>query len=436
MLVNSQVRSLNHYELLGISPTSDPDVIDSAFYSLTRKYRDAGGGEDRMQQVDAAYQELKDPQRRRKYDATIGAATTTGAGAAMWRIKDQPNSRDTALSETADGVVASLATMAAVSGSASRIRAQPSALPAGVSPSHDSALSGSDRPIGNSAVQRIRGGPSVSTGDSSRSASEPPLPTDDPTEDATPRRAFGWARIGVPLVAVFAVTAAALTTQSLFDMPTALVGSEEQRGGPATAGANQIGSPQQQAARQSTDRSVDQPLQSQGADSLSMLADETGGLRDAAADNPQIAPVPASSDAAQVNPAPRAGSVAAQAAAPAPAIPVAEKATVAEAQPEPPNVTVEPAKVIPARWISGGLLDTDNPGGRYEGVVGVRIAVRADGRVGGCRVAQSSGSSSLDDVTCRLVEPRLQFSPARDALGRAIESEIRTTYTWGRRRRR
>ena len=131
------------------------------------------------------------------------------------------------------------------------------------------------------------------------------------------------------------------------------------------------------------------------------------------------------------------GSVAAQSANPAPAMaaPGAPSAT-ADNQQVGPSVTAPQSKAAPARWVSGGLQDSDNPGGRYEGAVGVRITVRPDGYAGGCRVTQSSGNSALDDLTCQLVQQRLQFNPARNAAGQATQSEVSTTYTWGRKVRK
>jgi protein TonB len=89
-----------------------------------------------------------------------------------------------------------------------------------------------------------------------------------------------------------------------------------------------------------------------------------------------------------------------------------------------------------ARWLSGGLFDSDNRGGRFEGVVAVKFIVLTNGRVDRCRVTRASGNRDLDGLTCRLLEQRLRFSPARNMAGRPVASEVGTTYTWGVRRRR
>jgi protein TonB len=61
--------------------------------------------------------------------------------------------------------------------------------------------------------------------------------------------------------------------------------------------------------------------------------------------------------------------------------------------------------------------------------------VLKSGRVDACRVTRASGSRELDALTCRLLEQRLRFSPARDMAGRPVATEVGTTFTWGVRRR-
>ena len=87
---------------------------------------------------------------------------------------------------------------------------------------------------------------------------------------------------------------------------------------------------------------------------------------------------------------------------------------------------------IPAKWLAGALVNSDNPGGRFHGTVYVQFTVQTNGRVTGCRATSSHLNRALEARTCRLVERRLLFSPALDSLGRRIPSILRTTYTWGR----
>lgn len=56
--------------------------------------------------------------------------------------------------------------------------------------------------------------------------------------------------------------------------------------------------------------------------------------------------------------------------------------------------------------------------------------VAEDGAVEGCRVIQSSGSTALDNATCRLATSRLRYDPARDAGGRPIRSADSQRVDW------
>lgn len=59
-----------------------------------------------------------------------------------------------------------------------------------------------------------------------------------------------------------------------------------------------------------------------------------------------------------------------------------------------------------------------------EGAVKAALLVAADGSVEACEVLVGSGTSALDEGTCRAAVRHVQFTPARDAKGRAIPSRI------------
>ncbi len=84
--------------------------------------------------------------------------------------------------------------------------------------------------------------------------------------------------------------------------------------------------------------------------------------------------------------------------------------------------------------IAGALTDADyrrtRPPEGAAGTVVVSYRVRTDGQVDRCTVLRSSGYAVLDEATCRLIERRFRFQPARDAAGRAIDWDVRTDYTW------
>lgn len=87
-----------------------------------------------------------------------------------------------------------------------------------------------------------------------------------------------------------------------------------------------------------------------------------------------------------------------------------------------------------ARKISGRIEHSDYPrdagDAGAEGTVVVHFDVGAEGHVTGCKVADSSGNAELDAVTCRLVEQRFRYEPAKDAQGRAVPAFIEWTQIW------
>lgn len=91
--------------------------------------------------------------------------------------------------------------------------------------------------------------------------------------------------------------------------------------------------------------------------------------------------------------------------------------------------------VTPPQRISGTLGDRDYPRSAAArgaaGTVAISFGVGADGRVSRCSVIGSSGDAELDRLTCALVERRFVYRPARNAAGQAVETTLRTTFTWG-----
>ncbi len=91
-------------------------------------------------------------------------------------------------------------------------------------------------------------------------------------------------------------------------------------------------------------------------------------------------------------------------------------------------------RVTPPVRVAGALTNADyrrtRPPQGAAGTVFVSYRVRADGAVDRCTVLQSSGYAVLDEATCRLIEQRFRFQPARDAEGRPIDWDVRTDYTW------
>lgn len=77
-----------------------------------------------------------------------------------------------------------------------------------------------------------------------------------------------------------------------------------------------------------------------------------------------------------------------------------------------------------AELIKGRIRNSDYPRSaaraQAEGTVVAKYTVGTDGRPRGCSVIRTSGNAELDATTCRLIEKRFRYRPARDAQGRAV----------------
>ena len=96
---------------------------------------------------------------------------------------------------------------------------------------------------------------------------------------------------------------------------------------------------------------------------------------------------------------------------------------------------VDTSKFTPARRITkipdreyGRLSST----GIRRGSVGVTIKVDADGSPSNCRVARTSGDSSIDALMCDLTLRYVRFEPARDDRGRPIAQDVTFYPNWYR----
>ena len=90
--------------------------------------------------------------------------------------------------------------------------------------------------------------------------------------------------------------------------------------------------------------------------------------------------------------------------------------------------------VAHARLIRGRIENGDYPRRAWNagaaGAVTVRFTVGADGSATGCAVTASSGHPDLDATTCRLIERRFRYAPARDASGRTVAEERGWRQLW------
>lgn len=99
--------------------------------------------------------------------------------------------------------------------------------------------------------------------------------------------------------------------------------------------------------------------------------------------------------------------------------------------PEPPR-TVKPARARAnlASYVSDEDYPSDAARREEQGTTRFRLGVGPDGRVTECTVTGSSGSSSLDSATCRLMKSRARFTPARDSQDRATSDSVTSAIRW------
>ena len=90
--------------------------------------------------------------------------------------------------------------------------------------------------------------------------------------------------------------------------------------------------------------------------------------------------------------------------------------------------------VVGPRRIQGRLSFADLPDhimpGGGEATVRVVYAVLPNGRVEDCEIERTGGIAELDALTCRLVQQRFRFRPARDANGRPVRALVGESHTW------
>lgn len=151
--MTGRVRSrLNHYEVLGVSPTAAGDELADAFARLGNVFRPhAFGG---LAELCIAYETLRDPIRRRAYDAAIG-------------LERKPN-----LPNLVAGARQALIAQGPVTAGAAM--AQPLAPPA-ETPPRSEPLTKPALPLGPGADSQARREPRIGRGDAPRLALEEEL---------------------------------------------------------------------------------------------------------------------------------------------------------------------------------------------------------------------------------------------------------------------
>ena len=402
----------HHYQTLGVAPGSSPDEIRDVFTSLIRQYRERPGEPDRgrverAREIKMAYATLSDPMRRRAHDEELGIAREPRRGA----------------SSPFFAAPASVAA-ASAAGASEPVREPNAEAPAARQPEPPPVQEAPPAP--EPVAEPFPAEPMRSA-----YVHDDRL-YDEPMEDRPRRRNGVWiAAAGALLLAGTAGTLALLDSDDTAEQANSAGAPQSQvasRGDAAPAASSPLTqeplpeeladaggfTPFQQVAPAGSDlgTATDVPLPAETDGGDQSEATTEAGSDEAPADTP-VAEDSGPPPPAQVQPSR--------------AEPPAEAAA-------PPPVR-QPSRAARARYVSGGLNNSDNPGGRFVGAVGVRLTVGPNGRVINCRAERSSGNAELDARTCRLAQQRITFDPARNDEGTPVQTEVLTTYTWGRRPR-
>lgn len=84
----------------------------------------------------------------------------------------------------------------------------------------------------------------------------------------------------------------------------------------------------------------------------------------------------------------------------------------------------------PARWITTNDYRSSWIARELTGTARFRLEIAADGRVTDCAITGSTGHAALDTATCRLLEQRARFEPARNAKGDAVAGSFANAVRW------
>jgi protein TonB len=100
--------------------------------------------------------------------------------------------------------------------------------------------------------------------------------------------------------------------------------------------------------------------------------------------------------------------------------------------PPPPPRIFEPARARAdlGSYISDGDYPASAIRNEEQGTTRFLLQVSAEGRVTGCTVTRSSGSSALDSTACRLMRARARFTPARDSSGNPTTDSVANAIHW------
>ena len=84
----------------------------------------------------------------------------------------------------------------------------------------------------------------------------------------------------------------------------------------------------------------------------------------------------------------------------------------------------------PSRWVTTDDYPSAEIRKGSEGTARFRLQIAANGKVESCTITRSSGSARLDEATCRNVERRAKFDPARNGENQPVAGRYESSVKW------
>lgn len=95
-----------------------------------------------------------------------------------------------------------------------------------------------------------------------------------------------------------------------------------------------------------------------------------------------------------------------------------------------PKITPPTPMENPGYWVNQNDYPARALRDDKEGRVRFQLDVSSEGKVTGCSIVETSGSTDLDDATCSHLLLRATFLPARDEAGTAVAATWRASVLW------
>ncbi len=89
-----------------------------------------------------------------------------------------------------------------------------------------------------------------------------------------------------------------------------------------------------------------------------------------------------------------------------------------------------PVPIDPTTWVTQDDYPGEAMAKREQGVVNLTMDVNELGQVSACHIVQSSGSTILDQLSCRLMVDRGRFEPATDVRGKPVAAHRERRIRW------